>query len=128
MGAEMGVITDKQLQSRAGATDTWLIEDGPRGAGRFVARITPAGERLFYYRYTDSKGVRVRLPIGSFDPKGTSGLTLKAARSRADQFAKIYLSGQKDLREFLEPKPRKPEHVEMKSKPKRLLNWRSSVA
>jgi integrase len=112
----MGVITDKQLQSRAGATDTWLIEDGPRGAGRFVARITPAGERLFYYRYTDSKGVRVRLPIGSFDPKGTSGLTLKAARARADQFAKIYLSGQRDLREFLETSQRDAQAAQAKAR------------
>lgn len=29
----------------------------------FIARITPKGERLFYFRYTDSKGARVRLPI-----------------------------------------------------------------
>lgn len=112
----MGVITDKQLQSRAGATDTWLIEDGPRGAGRFVARITPAGERLFYYRYTDSKGVRVRLPIGSFDPKGASGMTLKAARARADQFAKIYLSGQRDLREFLETSQRDAQAAQAKAR------------
>lgn len=97
----MGVITDKQIQAKPEAKDIWLIEDGPRGAGRFVARITPSGERCFYYRYTDSKGERVRLPVGSFDPNGAPGLTLKQARTKADEFAAIYLSGRRDLREYL---------------------------
>lgn len=97
----MGVITDKQLQAKASQKDIWLIEAGPRGAGRFVGRITPSGERLFYYRYTDSKGARVRLPLGSYDPKGTVGLSLKEARARADQCAATYLAGHHDLREHL---------------------------
>jgi hypothetical protein len=71
----MGVITDKQMQAKPGSKDIWLIEDGPRGAGRFVARITPAGERLFYYRYSSSAGDRVRLPLGSFP-----AVTVKEAR------------------------------------------------
>ncbi len=73
----MGVITDKQLQARPGAKDVWLMEDGPRGAGRFVARITPAGERLFYYRYTDPLGDRVRLPLGSYP-----AMSVKQARTK----------------------------------------------
>jgi integrase len=97
----MGVITEKQLLAKASTKDAWLIEDGPRGAGRFVARITPSGERLFYYRYTDSKGDRVRLPLGSYDPIGAPGLTLKQARSKADDLATLYIAGRRDLREFL---------------------------
>jgi integrase len=97
----MGVITEKQLLAKASIKDAWLIEDGPRGAGRFVARLTPSGERLFYYRYTDSKGDRVRLPLGSYDPNGAPGLTLKQARTKADELATLYIAGHRDLREFL---------------------------
>lgn len=97
----MGTITDRQLQAKAGAKDTWFVEEGPRGAGRFIARITKRGERLFYYRYTDSAGNRDRLPIGSYDPRGTPGMTVKEARAKADEWAKLYLAGNHDLREYL---------------------------
>jgi integrase len=94
----MGVITDKQMQAAATAADIWLTEDGPRGAGRFLGRITPRGERAFYFRHTTSDGSRDTLPIGIYDPKGRAGFKLADARAKADQWSKLYQSGIKDLR------------------------------
>jgi integrase len=93
----VGVITDKQLQAKPGAKDIWLMEDGPRGAGRFVARITPAGERLFYYRYTDPSGDRVRLPLGSYP-----AMSVKQARTKFEELSALYRAGNRDLREYLQ--------------------------
>ncbi|HHK4756177.1 TPA: tyrosine-type recombinase/integrase [Pseudomonas aeruginosa] len=98
----MADITDRQMSIKPGPRDIWLNESAPKGHGRFMARIRPNGERLFYYRYTDSTGARVRLPIGSYDRDGTSGLTLKAARQRARELTELYLSGVTDVREHLE--------------------------
>ena len=53
------IISDRAMRVAPGASDRWLIEAGARGAGRLVGRITPTGERRFYYRYTDSRGSRV---------------------------------------------------------------------
>lgn len=94
----MGVITDKQMQAAATTGDLWITEDGPRGAGRFLGRITPRGERAFYFRYTTSDGSRDTLPIGAYDPKGRAGLRLAEARITAGHWSKIYQSGIKDLR------------------------------
>lgn len=98
----MALITDKQMQAKAMSNDLWYYESFARGSGSFCGRITPAGERLFYYRYTDSKGSRPRYPIGSYCPNGANGLTLAQARSRAQELSRIYRAGAKDLREHLE--------------------------
>lgn len=70
-----------------------------RGAGVFVGRITPSGERLFYFRYTDPLGRRPFLPIGPFHPKGDGGLTVAQAYDRAAELSALYRTGVKDLRE-----------------------------
>lgn len=98
----MGEITDRQLNTKPTDKDIWLNESAPKGHGRFIARITPAGDRLFYFRYTDSTGKRVRLPLGAYDRDGTTGSTLKAARQKARELADLYLSGISNLREHLE--------------------------
>lgn len=92
----MGVITDRQLQAKPGTKDIWLIEDGPRGAGRFVARITPAGERIYYFRYTGASGDRVRLPLGSFP-----SMSVKQARAKFEELAALYRAGHRDVRGYL---------------------------
>lgn len=97
----MATITDKQMSSKP-AKATWLIEDAPRGCGRFMARLRPSGEQLFYFRYTDANGERVFLPIGPYDPSGTDGLTLKEARLKAGEWSRLYQSGIRNLREHLE--------------------------
>lgn len=97
----MSIITDKQMHTAVSEKDIWLIEDGARGTGRFVARITPRGERLFYFRYADSHGDRVRLPLGVYDASGRSGLTLRGARESAAELSRLHQSGVRDLREHL---------------------------
>lgn len=98
----MGEITDRQLNTKPIDKDIWLNESAPKGHGRFIARITPGGDRLFYFRYTDSTGKRIRLPLGAYDRDGTTGLTLKSARQKARELTDLYLSGVCDLREHLE--------------------------
>ena len=97
----MSVITDRHMQRKPAERDTWLTEDAPRGHGRFQARITRSGERLFYFRYTTSDGERVTLPLGAYDPSGTSGLTLAEARRSAGELSRLYQSGITNLKEHL---------------------------
>jgi len=99
----MAVISDKAMQARPSPTDAWLIEDGARGEGRLVGRITPAGARSFYFRYTGSTGDRVRLLIGAYDPRGDgkAAFTVQQARDRARELSGLYRSGVRDLREHL---------------------------
>lgn len=96
----MGIITDKEMGSKANGTDQWFIDPAPRGAGRFMGRITASGERSFYFRYTTSTGQRDTLPIGAYDPKGRDGyFTLAAARDVATAWSKQYRNGARDLRQ-----------------------------
>lgn len=97
----MATITDRQLAIQPEQKDIWLIESAPKGHGRFTVRITPSGEKLFYFRYTDGQGVRVRLPIGAYDRDGVRGLTLKEARRKASELSALYQSGTTNLREHL---------------------------
>lgn len=89
------------MQARPKAEDAWLIESGARGDGVLVGRISPAGARSFYYRYTGSTGQRVRLPIGGFDPKGDGNVTFTVAQARdkARDLTALYRAGTRDLRE-----------------------------
>lgn len=98
----MGQITDRQLAAKPSDNDIWINESAPKGHGRFIARITPSGERLFYFRYTDSAGKRDRLPLGAYDPNGKNGLTLKEARIKAGEYTRLLQSGISDLRVHLE--------------------------
>jgi integrase len=92
-------ITDKAMQTKPTTADKWLTQAFMRGGGVFVGRITPTGERLFYFRYTDSHGRRPFLPIGPYHPKGSDGLTLAQAYDKAAELSTLYRSGIKDLRE-----------------------------
>lgn len=105
------MITDKSMQAKPGARDAWLIEPGARGAGRLVGRITPAGARSFYYRYTAPDGERVRLLIGHYDPRGDgrSRFTVQQARDRARDLAALYRTGITDLRRHFEQLERDEE-------------------
>jgi hypothetical protein len=100
----MAVISDKAMQAKPGDTDAWLIEGGARGEGRLVGRITPAGARSFYFRYTGSSGDRVRLLIGSYDPRGDgkAAFTVQQARDKARDLSALYRTGVRDLREHLQ--------------------------
>lgn len=97
------IISDKAMQAKPGVKDLWLVEDGARGTGRLVGRVTPAGGRTFYYRYSASNGERVRLLIGPYEAKGDgrASFTVQQARDKARDLSALYRSGIKDLREHL---------------------------
>lgn len=98
----MATITDRQMQAKTADNDKWLTHSFKRGAGALVGRITPAGERLFYFRHTDSSGKRRLHPIGPYHPKGTAGLTLAQAFDRASSLSDLYRGGVTDLREHFD--------------------------
>lgn len=112
------IITDKAMQGRPGGVDRWLVEAGARGFGRLVGRITPAGERRFYYRYTDSRGDQVRLLLGPYDPRGSGEhtFTVQQARSRAQEWSALYRSGIRDLREHFAQQRADVEQAEIDAK------------
>lgn len=91
------MITDTQMRAKPSSTDVWLRHPFQRGAGVFEARITPAGEKLFYFRYTNPAGRRSRYLIGAYHPKGEGGLTLAEAAEQAQRLSKLYREGAKDL-------------------------------
>lgn len=98
----MAKITDRQLNAKPGSTDKWLSEVAIWGHGSLVVRITPGGERLFYFRYRDSSGERVTLPIGTYSRDGREGtMTLAAANQRAVELAGLHKAGIQDIREHL---------------------------
>jgi integrase len=107
----MAAITDKQMQARATGKDVRLTQPFKRGAGAFIGRITPSGERLFYFRYTDSAGRRPFLPIAPYSPRGVGGLTLADAFKKASEWSLLYQSGVRDLREHLAAKDAEEQAV-----------------
>ena len=112
----MTTITDKAMQATPTEADQWLTQPFKRGTGVFLGRITPTGERLFYFRYTDPKGNRPFLPIGKHHPKGNAGgITLAQAYKKAAELSTLYQSGVRDLREhFTEIEARKSIAIESK--------------
>jgi hypothetical protein len=92
-------ITSKHMDSNPTDTDQWFVESGQRGEGTFLGRITPSGNKLFYFRYTGPDRAQVRLSIGFYAKLGSSGgLTVAAARAVALEWATLYKSGVRDLR------------------------------
>lgn len=100
----MTSLTDKGMQAKSTIKDQWLTQPFKRGSGVFVGRITPSGERLFYFRYTDSTGKRPFLPLGPYHQKGKLGLTLADAYAKACSLADLYRSGVKDLHHHFKQK------------------------
>lgn len=98
----MAAITDKGMQAKPTGKDQWLNSPFKRGAGVFVGRITPSGERLLYFRYTTPQSKRRFFPIGPYHPKGGKGLTLAEGYSKACELSELYRSGVKDLHAHFE--------------------------
>ena len=96
----MSMITARQLTPKVDKP-VWLVEDAPKGHGRFMARLRPTGECLFYFRYTDMHGKRQFLPLGAYEPRGVTGITLKQARQRASDLSRLYLAGNTNLQEYI---------------------------
>lgn len=99
----MAKLTNKQIAGKPGTADKWLSEVAIWGHGSLVARITPSGERLFYFRYLNSKKERVTLPIGTYSRDGQEGtMTLAEAGQKAKELAGLHKTGIRDIREHLE--------------------------
>jgi integrase len=98
----MANLTDKAMKAKPGATHKWLSEVAIWGHGTLLARITPGGDRLFYFQYTNSQAKRYSLPIGTYGPGGDGAtMTLSEARQKAMELASLHKSGFKDVREHL---------------------------
>jgi integrase len=97
----MAKLTTQELNKKPGTKDLWLTDPSSKGKGLLQARITTTGKKGFYFRYTNSKGGRQRIPLGSYDPNGVDGLTLKQAREEAGKLSRLYQSGVIDIKEHL---------------------------
>ena len=105
----MGKITTAAMNAKPDGNDRWLTESLGRGAGAFVGRITPAGDRTFYYRYTAGDGKRRNLKIGDYDQQGRAGLTVARARQVAVEWSAL---AQGDPSRGIAPVPDLREHFE----------------
>jgi integrase len=99
----MANITDKAMKAKPGLTHKWLSEVAIWGHGTLLARITPSGDRLFYFQYTNDQGKRYALPIGTYGSGGDDAtMTLSDARQKAMELASLHKAGIKNIREHLE--------------------------
>ncbi|WP_374659423.1 tyrosine-type recombinase/integrase [Inhella sp.] len=92
-------ITTAEMDSDPQAKELWFTESLGRGFGAFLGRVTPSGERRFYFRYTDPEGRQHRRLIGAY---GAGGLTVAQARVKARELSALYQSGVRDLRAHFE--------------------------
>lgn len=92
-------ITDRGMQSKPVGSDIWLKQPFGRGKGTLEGRITPSGERRFYFRYNGTRG-QIRLLIGEYHAKGDAAQTFSLAQAlnQASEWSMLYQTHQ-DLRE-----------------------------
>jgi integrase len=102
----MALITDRTMATKPAGRDIWITEDAPKGHGRFCLRLTKAGEKIFYFRYTGPGGKREYYPIGGYDPAGKDGLKLSDARAKAGELSRFSQSGIIDIKGHLEAEDR----------------------
>src|SRR6185437_14485951 len=100
-GGSMAQLTVNGLRAKWPGKDRWLSDGGARGAGRLVARIRRNGT-FFYFIYFSADGEKRPLPLGPFDVDGQRGLSLAAARERADELSRLYRGGITDLHAHVE--------------------------
>lgn len=99
----MANLTDKAMKAKPGHTHKWMSEVAIWGHGSLLARITPAGDRLFYFQYTNDAGKRYALPIGTYGPGDDAAtMTLSDARQKSMELASLHKTGIKNIREHLE--------------------------
>lgn len=106
-------ITAKELNSKPSDSDIWLYETIIWGHGSLAARITPSGERLFYFVYMNSQKKREVHALGTYDRDGANGLlTLTEARAKATQLATLHKSGIRDIKAYFDAEEahRKAQH------------------
>ena len=96
------IINDMTMKTKPSKKEILIVEDAPRGHGRFCVRIFPTGNKVFCFRYTATGSKQRWISIGSHDATGKAGLTLKDARQQADEYSRLYQSGIVDLIEYFE--------------------------
>lgn len=85
-------LTIQTIEStRAIKAEVWLSDDdGSRGSGRLSLRVTVAGTRRFYFRYS-VQGRRQLIPIGYYTKTPREGyFTLEQAREVARGYAQMH--------------------------------------
>lgn len=95
----MAKIADLHMKSTPAKKDKWFFESLIHGHGSLAGRVTPAGRRIFYYRYLDSQYRQINHPIGEYDK---AGLSVVEARAKALELAKLHETGIQNIREHLE--------------------------
>jgi integrase len=94
------MLTVKGLQKLEAGT--WVSDGRTRGAGSLWFRKSDDGQRTSVYFGYAHEGKNRKLPIGTYDEEGVSGLTLKQCREKYGAISTIYQSGITDLREHFE--------------------------
>src|SRR5437667_10321791 len=89
------MLTVKRLQKLE--PDKWASDGRNRGAGSLWFRKSDGGQRTNVYFGYAHDGKKRKLPIGTYDEEGVSGLTLKQCRDKYGAISSIYQSGITDL-------------------------------
>lgn len=78
-------------KKKAKDADLWMSDDeGTRGGGRLVVRISTSGSKLFYFRYSID-GVRKQIPMGPFSLVAVEGkYTLDQAREVGRAYSALH--------------------------------------
>jgi integrase len=104
---DKAITTGKEFKprdSRFYITDTGSTE---HGHGALQLAIDPKGSRTWIFRYLDDQNRPVRYMLAPYG-EGDGFLTLKQARDRADELAKIHVSN-RDVRGFLRAQDRQKQ-------------------
>lgn len=102
----MASVTTRSLVSLAKTPGKWLSEQLGHNHGTMLFRSLADGAIGIYYRYMDGSK-RVTLSVGRYDEKGISGLTLKEAREKIGELARLHAAGITAIKEHVELGSRK---------------------
>jgi integrase len=100
MGPPRRLQGQRIKEALAAKRRTWLSDnDGLRGSGRLVARVSSDHSVLLYFRYSVQHRLRY-IPLGPYSAKKCSGyLTLAEARDAVARYSAIYrVAGTRDVR------------------------------
>ena len=102
------MITVRELSARWKGHDEYLSDGGARNGGRLVARKRRR-HTAFLFRYFDDSGRKRWLPLGQYDEKGIKGLSLPQAREAAAKYSGLYVSGIRNLHQYVREQLAKDE-------------------
>ena len=108
------MLTIKEIRSLK--PGEWRSDGGARGTGTLVFHASTSGKISAYFRHAPSPAKRYDLPLGMFDDTGRMGDTLADLRARAGKLSKLYQSGIKNLREYLDQQEASAQAAEIASR------------